>query len=365
MWKALSERPATSNEDVAFSHNSAGLAFDEPLPDVLAVPVTETQLQQLVNIWSDALSLTDLTHIRCILANSFDKPSYADLMRTQTLASLIDETNGRWLAKVIDMGRLVTHLQPIVRSTAPDVVYGYECLLRGQDMDGQIIPPIRLYSTARRAGLLGCLDEAARLTAIECVSRLQLSTEIFINFNPRSIDDSHQALESALRAVLASPIAAERYVFEVVESDESTDSNALLRIADSLRLAGCRIALDDVGAGYNSLNMIAVLKPDYIKLDMEMIRGVDQDDYKARITAKLLELARELGVLTVVEGVETKSEWQWACEHGADFAQGYLFARPAEQPSESQFCVQYTDETANLDQMLSAVADRPNLPAEV
>ena len=131
-------QPQTKTLLSATTH-SAGLAFDEPLPDVLAVPVTETQLQQLVNIWSDALSLTDLTHIRCFLANSFDKPSYADLMRTQTLASLIDATNGRWLAKVIDMGRLVTHLQPIVRSTAPDVVYGYECLLRGQDMDGQII----------------------------------------------------------------------------------------------------------------------------------------------------------------------------------------------------------------------------------
>ena len=130
------------------------------------------------------------------------------------------------------------------------------------------------------------------------------------------------------------------YVFEVVESDEISDIDSLMEITDHLRDAGCLLALDDVGAGYNSLNLVAQLKPDFIKIDMGLIRGVDDDVFKARVTAKLLELARELDVKTIVEGVETESEWRWAVQHGADFAQGYLFARPAPVPPKSAFSSQ-------------------------
>ncbi len=122
-------------------------------------------------------------------------------------------------------------------------------------------------------------------------------------------------------------------MFEVVESDEISDIDRLLRILDFYREVGLRVALDDVGAGYSSLKLLARLKPDFIKLDMDLIRNVDRDVYKAQVASKLLELARELHVSTVVEGVETVGEWQWATEHGADFAQGYLFARPEPWPA--------------------------------
>ena len=92
------------------------------------------------------------------------------------------------------------------------------------------------------------------------------------------------------------------------------------------------MALDDVGAGYNSLTLLTRLRPDFVKLDMELTRGVDRDRYKARVVGKLLEMARDIGARTVVEGVETDGEWVWARAHGADFVQGYLFARPATPP---------------------------------
>ena len=98
------------------------------------------------------------------------------------------------------------------------------------------------------------------------------------------------------------------------------------------RGAGFRVALDDLGSGYGSLNLLSQLKPDFVKLDMKLIRDVDRDPYKAEITRKLLEMARGLGVATIVEGIETQGEWEWAHENGADYAQGYLFARPASPP---------------------------------
>ena len=100
---------------------------------------------------------------------------------------------------------------------------------------------------------------------------------------------------------------------------------------------GFRVALDDMGSGYNSLNSLTQIKPDFIKLDMQLIRGVHRDTYKSCVAAKLLEMAQALGVATVVEGVEEPAEWQWAADHGADFAQGYLFARPNAVPPQPEF----------------------------
>jgi EAL domain-containing protein (putative c-di-GMP-specific phosphodiesterase class I) len=67
------------------------------------------------------------------------------------------------------------------------------------------------------------------------------------------------------------------------------------------------------------------------------MQNVDKDPFKSAVAAKLLELAKELGIRTVVEGVETVGQWQWAIQYGADYAQGFLFGRPAAQPPKSQF----------------------------
>jgi EAL domain-containing protein (putative c-di-GMP-specific phosphodiesterase class I) len=92
-----------------------------------------------------------------------------------------------------------------------------------------------------------------------------------------------------------------------------------------------------VGAGYNSLNLLSQLKPDLIKLDIELVRDVDSDPYKAEIASKLLEAATNLGVRTVAEGIETEGEWRWFCENGADYGQGFAFAHPAATPPASRF----------------------------
>ena len=92
------------------------------------------------------------------------------------------------------------------------------------------------------------------------------------------------------------------------------------------------MALDDLGAGYSSLNLLARLRPDFVKLDMQLIRGIDEDPYKAVVVEKMLDLAREIGAVSVVEGVETEGEWRWAEAHRADLAQGFYCARPVGDP---------------------------------
>ncbi len=167
-----------------------------------------------------------------------------------------------------------------------------------------------------------------------------------MNIYPNAIQEAQRFLETTIAVAEHTQLPAEQFVFEFVETEEILDPNQFFDILQEFRARGFRVALDDVGAGYSSLNVLVHVKPDFMKLDMGLIRNVDRDVYKSCVAAKLLELAQELNVKTVVEGIETPGEWQWAREHGADFAQGYLFARPDCPPPVPRFDgVSY--ETAN------------------
>jgi len=92
------------------------------------------------------------------------------------------------------------------------------------------------------------------------------------------------------------------------------------------------VALDDLGSGYGSLNLLTRLRPDYVKLDAGLVRNVDSDPYKSQVAARVLDLARDLGIASIVECVETVHEFNWVRSHGANFVQGYYIAKPAFPP---------------------------------
>lgn len=332
LYLTASVEPASTQLRALLSRECATVC--EPAPGVLVVSLRAVSLRRVCLALCSELTSSALELIRCRLAIGKAEPGLAELMQTHSLARLVAWVNGQWLSDVIQSQRLVTYFQPIVRACDPSRVFAYECLLRGCEPDGRLISPDRLFSAARDTGMLSTLDHTARLKAIDsfCQTEGPSSTCVFINMNPSAIDDPLRCLQSTLRATVTSRLAPERFVFEVVESDEITDVDGLIRILDFCREAGCRVALDDMGAGYSSLKLLAQIKPDFIKIDMDLIRDVDRDVYKSRVASKLLEMARELGVQTVAEGVETAGEWQWSVEHGADFAQGFYFSRPAAIP---------------------------------
>jgi len=332
------------------------VGVEEPFSGVLTCEVGRESLRRLTQLCQIRFRPAELESIRCHVAPEGREPTLAQLMQAESLFCVVAWIDGQWLGELLAARRLQTHFQPIVSSHQPGSVFAYECLLRATEEDGQIVSPGRLYSAARATGLLSKLDCAARLTAIEAATVRKLQTCIFINFNPRSVENPLQGLRSTVDAAIASGIAPERFVFGIVESDEIVDTAGLVRILDYCRGAGFRVALDDLGAGYSSLNLLATLKPDFVKLDMGLIRDVDQDAYKSRVAGKLLELARELSVMTVVEGVETHGEWMWSVDHGADFAQGYLFARPQLVPPIPNFCDRGAHDLGRVAMMASTTA---------
>ena len=166
----------------------------------------------------------------------------------------------------------------------------------------------------------------------EALTNREMEDNLFINFTPTSIYDPKFCLRSTVESVDEAPLEPERVVFEVTETEKAGDIEHLRNIVDYYREQGFRVALDDMGSGYSSLNLIHRLRPDFIKLDMQLVRGVDDDPYKAVVAQKVLERAQSLDVETIVEGVETHEELEWARDRGATYAQGYLIARPASPP---------------------------------
>jgi len=289
------------------------------------------------------LSSVEMQDARSLFVAPGREPKLADLMRTHSLQRLISRIEGQWLADLLADGRLTTHFQPIVDCGDPANLFGYECLLRGLQPSGELIFPDRLYQTARKTNSLRQLDLAARLKAIGSAARHQIAGHVFINFDPTAIYDPSFCLQSTVEAIDESGLSREQCVFEVVQSDQTEDERHLRRIFEYYRTAGFRMALDDVGAGYSSLNLLSKLKPDFIKLDMDLIRDADHDPVKAKIGGKLLKMARGLEIPTIAEGVETEAEWLWLRDHGASFAQGYYFGRPAATPSRPLLTAAFVD----------------------
>lgn len=261
-----------------------------------------------------------------------DKPlSLRDCFAVESLRAWLARAQSGWFLELLREKRFETHFQPIIAVAAPERVFAFEGLLRGRTEAG-LVAPGALFEVARVLGLSRVLDEAARTRAIESASRHGLRSKLFLNISPTALGDGRDTLRSTLRAIENSSLRREQIVFEVIESECIEDVPQLRRALDDLRGAGFQVALDDLGAGYASLQLLGQLRPDYVKLDREMVSGVDCDPFKALIAQKLLETARALNIVTVAEGVESRAQWQWLRAHGGDFAQGFFFARPASPP---------------------------------
>lgn len=308
------------------------LPFGDPHDDVLAVEVTPEGLKHLSELLMDGLSEAELRDCKSLLVEKGSAFDLSMLPRMQDLATLTATVKCEWFLDLLREDRLAVHFQPIVSVANPDEVFAHECLLRGFDAEGAIVSPGAMFGAARSTDLLPNLDRAARVKAVEEAAGLELESNIFINFDPASIYDPTYCLRSTMGAIENSGLSPDRVVFEVTESEQVKDDRHLRSILDFYRKSGFRVALDDLGARHSSLKLLATLRPDFVKLDMVPLRDFGRYPHRVAIASRLLELATDLGASVIAEGVETQEQWHWLASHGADYAQGYFFAKPAFPP---------------------------------
>ncbi len=280
----------------------------------------------------DILTPTERRQTRVVFQAANEMVRALDMFSVEDITTFAGRASAGWLIDLLRAKRFTSHFQPIVACADGATVFGYECLMRGLGEDGGLISPGQIFSMAVQADLLFQVDQAARRSAMCNAACHGITEKIFVNFAPNAIFDAAYCLDSTVRLVDDLKIPREQIVFEVVESERLPEIEHLRSIVGYYRDKGFGVALDDVGAGYASLQVLLDVRPDYAKIDVSLTRDVHRDERKAIMTSRLLETARELGSKTVVEGIETAEEWAWVRQRPTDYVQGYFFGRPTPEP---------------------------------
>ncbi len=210
--------------------------------------------------------------------------------------------------------------QPIVR-VADRSLFGYEALLRSEE---KALPhPGAVLDAAERLGRITELGRKIRAAACAPLSEQAPDSVLFVNLHATDLmDESLLSPESPLSAI------ASRVVLEITErASLERVTGARAKVAE-LRRLGFRIAIDDLGAGYAGLTSFATLEPEFVKLDMSLVRDVDKNPIKLKLIRSMTSLCKDLGMMVVAEGIETVMERDVLVELGCDLLQGYLLGRP-------------------------------------
>lgn len=215
--------------------------------------------------------------------------------------------------------------QPIVDLNVGRI-WGHEALVR-TPMGGSAAAVLEQVDADNRYRF----DQACRVKAIELAGRLFGNDELMlsINFMPNAVYEPRACIRATLAAAQRVGFRHNRLMFEFTEDERVRDASHLGSIIAEYRRQGFLTAVDDFGAGYSGLSLLAALQPDLIKLDMHLLRNLDREPARRTVVSGVIAIARRLGVEVLAEGVETASECAALREEGVRLFQGYLFARPA------------------------------------
>jgi len=209
--------------------------------------------------------------------------------------------------------------QPIVRCT-DKTVFGYEALVRTREPS--VPHPGVLLDAAERLGALERLGRAIRGAVASSLNPAD-DFAVFVNLHPMDLlDETLFSLDSPLY-----PFAA-RVVFEITERESLRNVAEAQSLVRTLRQLGYRVAIDDLGAGYAGMSSFAALEPELVKIDMSLVRDIDQNPTAQKVVESLVRLSHSLSAEVVAEGIEKPAERDMLMSLGCDLLQGYLFARP-------------------------------------
>ena len=213
--------------------------------------------------------------------------------------------------------------QPIV-DVVSGATFAHEALVRGAKGEGAYTILSAVDVSNRYT-----FDQQCRVRAIEMAAKLGLSNEgacLSINFMPNAVYEPRACIRLTLDAAKRTCFPLDRIIFEFTEG-EKLDTAHLLNILRTYKAIGFKTAIDDFGAGYAGLQLLSQFQPDIVKIDMDLVRGVDTDPVKRSILRHTLRLLEELAII-LCEGVETSEELAALQDLGVRLIQGYVLAKP-------------------------------------
>ena len=212
--------------------------------------------------------------------------------------------------------------QPIV-DVNERTIFAYEALVRGTAGEPAAEILARVNDDNRYA-----FDQRCRVLAVEMAWALGMREKLSINFMPNAVYEPSRCLRTTLDAARRTGFPVENIIFETTEDERIHDAEYLKRIFVTYRQEGFMTAIDDFGAGYAGLNLLADFQPDIVKLDMQLVRGIDRDRARQTIVGAMAAVGKLLGIAIIAEGIEHEMEAHVLHRLGISLMQGYLFARP-------------------------------------
>ncbi len=213
--------------------------------------------------------------------------------------------------------------QPIV-DVESRTVFAHEALVRGANGEGaaEVLAKVNEHNRYR-------FDQAARVCAIAAAADAGMTSPVSINFLPNAVYRPETCIRVTLEAAAELGFPTSQIIFEVNEAEPIGDRAHLRGIFAEYKRQGFKTAIDDFGAGYAGLSLLADFEPDLIKLDMALIRNIHQDRTRRAIITGTLQTCASLGITVIAEGVEVDEEVAVLRDMGLRLFQGYRFARPA------------------------------------
>lgn len=212
--------------------------------------------------------------------------------------------------------------QPIVNCKT-GLIFGYEALVRGLNNESAYSIISRINDDNRYL-----FDQLCRVKAIALAAKLKLDSVLSINFLPNAIYKPERCIRTTLEAAEIYGFPTSKIMFEFTEVEKIEDSEFVRSIVEYYKKSGFITAIDDFGSGYAGLGLLADFQTNIIKLDMELIRNINQHKARQAIVRHCVSLFRDLNITPLAEGIETKEEMLWLRDAGIELMQGYLFAKP-------------------------------------
>ncbi|WP_090829573.1 GGDEF domain-containing protein [Nitrosovibrio tenuis] len=234
------------------------------------------------------------------------------------------------LSKILQEESLTPLYQPIVNLQSGKFV-GYEGLIRGPS-NSPLHSPTALFRLAKTHGLTIQLEGASRKVLLKQFAAQELKGKLFLNVSPDVLMMSHIDVTATSQAIKSSDVGPENLVIELTEADAVYDYTRLRDAAAEYRDLGLKLAIDDLGEGFSSLRLWSELRPEYVKIDMHFIQGIDLDPVKLQFVRSVLEIALESNSIVIAEGIETEAELMTVRDLGIHYGQGYFLGRPIASP---------------------------------
>ena len=231
---------------------------------------------------------------------------------------------GDEMQRIIREEGIAIHYQPVVELETLEVI-GYEALSRGPAGSGLESPRL-MFQISREAGIGRELDRLCRRLALSSARGIHPGRKIFLNTGPDHLTDPEWKDQGIERSLALLDLRPGDLVVEVPHPGASTDDASLERVLGELKRRGFGLAIDDIGTGYAGIRSLERLSPDYLKIDISLVRGIDANLLQQDLLASLVSIGRRIGATVIAEGIESAAEMEFLRLHGARYGQGYLFS---------------------------------------